>query len=68
MAFEVFRDSQQSAGFVLCVATLPSCILATVLRLVATKRANREIGVEDGFALLALLFFLVYTSMFLYRE
>ncbi len=68
MSFQVFRDPQQSAGFVICLVTIPICIAATILRFVATSRARRKIGYEDGFALAALIFFLVYTLIFLYRE
>ncbi|KAI1392108.1 uncharacterized protein F4822DRAFT_389641 [Hypoxylon trugodes] len=66
MAFEVFKDSQQGAAFVICVVTTPVCILATYLRFVATKRAHRKIGIEDWFSLVALIFFVPYTLIFIY--
>ena len=68
MTLDVWRDSQQSAGFIICVLTLPICTIATALRFVATAKSKREYGVENWFALIALVFFLVYTSIFLYRK
>lgn len=68
MAFEIFRDPQQGAGFVLCVVTIPICILATILRFSGTIRASRKIQWEDWFALLALIFHLLYATMFLFSK
>lgn len=65
MGFDVFRNSQQGAGFVLCVVFSAICILATVLRVVSTKRAGHKIGMEDWFAVAALAFFLAYVGLFL---
>ncbi|KAL9083291.1 MAG: hypothetical protein Q9165_008597, partial [Trypethelium subeluteriae] len=42
---EVWRNSQQAAGFLVAVLTLPTSTLATVLRFVATLKAKRAIGV-----------------------
>lgn len=66
MALQVWRDPQQLGGFILCVVSIPMCILATVLRFVANRKTSRSIGVETWLAFVALIFFLVYTSMFLY--
>ncbi|KEY73199.1 hypothetical protein S7711_04165 [Stachybotrys chartarum IBT 7711] len=67
MPFNVFHDPQQGAGFVVCVVTIPLCLVATILRFIGTIRASRNILWEDWFALIALIFHLAYTSTFLYR-
>ncbi|KAI5868249.1 hypothetical protein GGS23DRAFT_608860 [Durotheca rogersii] len=54
----VLGDSQQKAAFSMCVISIPICILATILRFVATRRSGRRSGFEDWFALAALLTFL----------
>ncbi|KFA71230.1 hypothetical protein S40288_03867 [Stachybotrys chartarum IBT 40288] len=66
MPFNVFHDPQQGAGFVVCVVTIPLCLVATILRFIGTIRASRNILWEDWFALIALIFHLAYTSTFLY--
>ncbi|CAJ2508443.1 Uu.00g134690.m01.CDS01 [Anthostomella pinea] len=66
MAFNVFQNSQQGAAFVICVVTIPLCTIAIILRFISTRRARQKIGYEDIFALLALLFHLLYTTIFLY--
>lgn len=68
MTFKIFDDPQQGAGFVLCIITIPLCTLATVLRFVATIRAHRSFGFEDAFAFIALLFHLLFTTIFIYRK
>ncbi|KAI0545027.1 hypothetical protein F4679DRAFT_562828 [Xylaria curta] len=62
----VFRDPLQGAGFVLSIFFIIVCSFATALRFLATTRANRKIGIEDWFALFGHIFFLVYTTIFLY--
>lgn len=52
----------------LCVITIPLCIATTVLHFVASAKAHRKIAVESWFVLAGLVFFLAYTSMFLYRK
>lgn len=68
MALQVWKSSQQGGGFVLCVVTIPLCLAATALRFWASARTSRKVGVEDWLALVALVFFEAYTSMFLYRK
>jgi hypothetical protein len=68
MAFRVFTNSQQGAAFVLCLVTIPLCTIATALRVESTRRARRKIGLEDGFAMAALVFHLVFTTMFTWGE
>ena len=68
MGFNVFNDSEAATGFVLAVLAMPICCLATGLRFVSTKRAGKKIGMEDWFALLALVTFLIYTSIDLWSE
>ena len=60
MGFHVFDDSQNAAGWLLSIIFAPICIVATVLRFVATKRSGRKLGLEDFWALLGLVFFLPY--------
>lgn len=66
MAFEIFNDSLQGSVFLVFVIFTPLCILATALRFVASHMATRGAGIEDWFALGALVFFLawVITSSF----
>ncbi|KAI1380098.1 hypothetical protein F4677DRAFT_405848 [Hypoxylon crocopeplum] len=66
MALNVLDDSEQGAGWILAVVFTPICILATVLRFVATKCGGRKIGWEDWHALLALVFFLPYVGYMLW--
>ncbi|KAI1389071.1 uncharacterized protein F4822DRAFT_404864 [Hypoxylon trugodes] len=58
--------AQQKAAFATCVITLPICTLATGLRFVATHRSGRKPGLEDWFALAALVTFLPYAVALLY--
>lgn len=67
MALEVWKDPQQLGGFILCVVTIPICCVATGLRFAASKKTTGKANIESWLALAALIFFLVYTSMFLYR-
>jgi drug/metabolite transporter (DMT)-like permease len=68
MALNVFQDPQETAAWVVCIIFTPICILATVLRFVATKRAGRAFGWEDWFALLGLVFFLPYIGYLIYSK
>lgn len=68
MGLQVFRDTDQGAAFVLCVVTAPICILATALRFLAGRSRSRNIELENWFALAALLFYLAFVGVFLYRE
>ena len=66
--WNVFDRYEYRAGFFVCIITAPICILATILRFVATRRTSRKLGLEDWFALLALLPYLTYTVMFLWSK
>jgi hypothetical protein len=68
MTLEVQKDPQQLGAFILCVVTVPLCIGATVLRFFSSMKTTGVIGTESWLALVALVFFLVYTLMFLYRK
>ena len=65
MAFHVFDDSTQGAILVLSCITLPLCTLATILRFGMSRRASRKNGLEDWFALGALITFITYTAIVL---
>lgn len=60
MALHVDRNREQYTGFIVSVVFAPVCIIATVLRFVATRRLNRKPSWDDYHALLALVFFLAY--------
>lgn len=68
MALHVFEDSAQRSTFIICVVSMPICTGATIFRFVSTRKAQRTIGWEDWFALLALVFYLSYTSMTLWSK
>lgn len=68
MALEVWKDPEQLGGFILCVVTIPICCLATGLRFAASKKTTGSANLESWLSLAALVFFLVYTLMFLYRS
>ncbi|TWU75375.1 hypothetical protein ED733_000825 [Metarhizium rileyi] len=63
MGLNVANDSNQLAAFAVCLTTAPICIIATFLRFLSTRRAHRKAGWEDWFALLSLIFFLIYVSL-----
>ncbi|KAF4625320.1 hypothetical protein G7Y89_g12848 [Cudoniella acicularis] len=63
MGLNVFHDSDEGTGFVVGIVAIPICVFATFLRFVSTSRAGRTLGLEDWFALLALLAFLAYTGL-----
>ncbi|RYO78505.1 hypothetical protein DL766_009225 [Monosporascus sp. MC13-8B] len=58
MAFDLFNDPLQSAGFVILIIFTPLCIAATALRFVSSWMTLRKASKEDWLALGALLFFL----------
>ncbi|KAH8773863.1 hypothetical protein F5883DRAFT_548704 [Diaporthe sp. PMI_573] len=62
MTFAVFTNSAQGATFVLCIVGIPITILVTVFRFIGTRRARRKVNLEDWFALVALISFLVHSS------
>lgn len=68
MAIEVWKDSEQLGAFILCVISIPMCCVATGLRFAAPKKKAGKESLENWLALASLVFFLVYTLMFLYRS
>ncbi|KAG8161584.1 hypothetical protein KVR01_008571 [Diaporthe batatas] len=57
---DALGDPDEGRIVILSIVTVPLCIIATVLRLVATRRSRRALGWDDLFAVLGLLGFLVY--------
>ncbi len=57
---DIISIPSQRHIIILCIVTIPLCIAATILRLVATKRAGRKFAWDDLFAVLALVGFLGY--------
>ncbi|KAF3763034.1 hypothetical protein M406DRAFT_322988 [Cryphonectria parasitica EP155] len=57
---DVIQDPSEGKIIILVLITIPLCILATILRVVATKRGGRKLAWDDLFAVLALVGFLVY--------
>ncbi|KAI2473090.1 integral membrane protein [Annulohypoxylon bovei var. microspora] len=60
MTLNVFNDPLQAAGFVLIIILTPLCILATVLRFVASWMTLHKTGKEDWLALGSLAFYLAW--------
>ncbi|KAI0471290.1 hypothetical protein F4859DRAFT_485130 [Xylaria cf. heliscus] len=60
LSFDNFTEEQQ---FIFSIIVGTACIIATVFRLLSTRHAGRKIGLEDWFALAALLAYLVYTVL-----
>jgi hypothetical protein len=65
MASSFFTNSPVAA-FVVCIVTAPICILAAVLRFLATRRTGRKHSHEDWCAYAAVVFHLVYISIALH--
>ncbi len=63
MAFNVFKDSGQGFYFIFLIITGLVGLLALILRFVASKVANRELGWEDVLAAAAVAVFLTRTSV-----
>lgn len=57
---DALSDPAEGQIVIVSIVTVPLCILATILRLVATRRSRRKYGWDDLFAVLGLLGFLVY--------
>jgi hypothetical protein len=68
MAFHVFDDGEQGANFVVAVVAIPVTITVVCLRVLSTVRAGKGVGLENWFALLALVAFLGYASLDLWSE
>lgn len=54
------NDPAEARLIILVLVLIPLCIVATLLRLVASKRSRRRFGLDDLFAMLALVAFLIY--------
>jgi hypothetical protein len=57
---DVIENNSQGSLIILIIITMPICIVATVLRFVGTRKAQRMPGWDDWFAVLALIPYLVY--------
>ena len=57
---DIINDPSTRKIVILSLVTIPLCIVATILRFVATKRSRRKFGWDDLFAVLALAGYLVY--------
>ncbi|POS75427.1 hypothetical protein DHEL01_v206183 [Diaporthe helianthi] len=57
---DALSDPEEGRIVIVSIATVPLCILATILRLVGTRCSRRTLGWDDLFAVLGLLGFLVY--------
>jgi hypothetical protein len=63
MAFNVFDERDHGICFVVAIVFMPITIFATGLRFWLTRLPGRKVSLEDWFALLALITFLVYASI-----
>lgn len=57
---DIMSDPAEGEIIIISIIAIPLCLLATILRLVATKRSGRNFGWDDLFAVLALVGFLGY--------
>ncbi|KAI0113635.1 hypothetical protein GGR51DRAFT_506106 [Nemania sp. FL0031] len=62
MAFSLVEFTEEQL-FIFSIIVGTACIVATILRFVSTRRAGRKIGLEDWFALGALLSYLIYVVL-----
>ncbi|KAJ8132497.1 hypothetical protein O1611_g1122 [Lasiodiplodia mahajangana] len=58
-----FAEFTEKQLFVFSIIVGTACIIATALRFVSTRRAGRNLGLEDWFALGALLSYLAYVLL-----
>ncbi|KAJ8123393.1 hypothetical protein ONZ43_g649 [Nemania bipapillata] len=58
-----FGEFTEEQLFIFSIIVGTACIIATILRFVSTHRAGRKFGLEDWFALGALLSYLTYTVL-----
>jgi hypothetical protein len=68
MGFNIHNSSLQEAAFIVAIVGITTAILATILRFIATRYADRKLGWEDWFAVLATFFYIAYVVPFLYSE
>ena len=67
MGFDIAKNNLQETCFILAIVGVVLAIIATVLRFVAVRRANRKPSWDDWFAVLATFFFILYVVPLLYR-
>jgi hypothetical protein len=60
MAFHVLDRTENATGWLLSIILTPICILALVLRFLATRRGERSLGWDDFWAFLGLVFYIPY--------
>ncbi|KAI1148947.1 hypothetical protein F4825DRAFT_432145 [Nemania diffusa] len=58
-----FAEFTEKQLFIFSIIVSTACIVATILRFVSTRRAGRKLGLEDWFALGALLSYLTYVVL-----
>ncbi|KXX79393.1 hypothetical protein MMYC01_204076 [Madurella mycetomatis] len=63
MSFNVFNESEHGTAFIVAVVSIPVSVLVVFVRVLSTIRTSRKIGMENWFALLALVTFLAYASI-----
>lgn len=68
MSFNVFHESEHGTAFIVAVVSIPISVLVVFVRVLSTVRASKKIGMENWFALLALVTFLVYASIDLWSK
>lgn len=61
MAWGIFNDPVQSLVFAVSLVFTPICVIATALRFIASRVSLGKIGIEDWFALGALVFYITWT-------
>ena len=59
-SFDEAIRSSSGKILILSIIAIPVCILATMLRIVGTWRADRKLSWDDGFAIAALISFMPY--------
>ncbi|KAG6354079.1 hypothetical protein INS49_005050 [Diaporthe citri] len=59
----IFNTSIQGVYFVILIIFAPFCTLAVALRFIACRKAGRKLGLEDWFALCALIVYLAFTIL-----
>ncbi|KAK4224655.1 hypothetical protein QBC38DRAFT_485052 [Podospora fimiseda] len=63
MAFNVVHEHEQLTNFIVALVAVPITIIVVTLRVLASVRQRKGVGLENWFAVLALLAFLVYASI-----
>ncbi|KAK3985463.1 hypothetical protein QBC44DRAFT_275096 [Cladorrhinum sp. PSN332] len=63
MSFHVFDQNEQFTNFIVAIVAIPITIIVVFLRVLSTVRAGKGVGLENWFAVLALVAFLFYASI-----